>query len=122
MVLISPIIGTKLNIANRTDYPGPNIYIAKGNCYTGLHADNNFAVLAVHHNLLGSNRVTLFKASHDLRSAQSLYQEIIKISDHTDTINPKEDIDIFDTFKFPIEVSPSISSIVSLISTTHNDS
>lgn len=97
----------QLNIANRTDYAGPNVYIAKGHCYTGLHADNNFAVLAVHHNLLGTNRVTLFKAPYDPKSAQSLYKEILKTSDHTGQINPEEDVDIFDTFKSPIEVSQS---------------
>jgi hypothetical protein len=90
-------------VANRTDYSGPNIYIGTRDSYTGLHADNNFAVLAVHHNLIGTNKVILFKAPCDIASAKSLYKEIIKTSDNCQ-VNPKDEIDIFDTLKFPIKV------------------
>lgn len=102
----------KLNIANRTDYSGPNIYIGTRGSYTGLHADNNFAVLAVHHNLIGTNQVMLFKAPHDVESAKSLYKEIINSSSNSGHIDPHEDIDIFDTLNSPLEVSKVIAHYI----------
>lgn len=58
----------------------------------------------MHHNLIGTNKVTLFKAPHDIALAKFLYKEIIKSTHHRGHIDPDGEVDIFDTFKFPIEV------------------
>jgi len=99
----------KLHGLNQSDVPGPNIYIATRDAFTGLHVDNNYAVLAVHHNLIGTNKVTMFKTLNDVESAQSFWKHFIQVSQEAGhDIDQKLNTDIFDTLKFSSQVSPNM--------------
>jgi hypothetical protein len=98
----------KLHGLNKSDVPGPNIYIATRDAFTGLHVDNNYAVLAVHHNLIGTNKVTMFKTLNDVESAQSFWNRFIQFSKEAGHIDQKLNTDIFDTLKFSSQVSPNM--------------
>lgn len=101
----------KLHGLNKSDVPGPNIYIATKDAFTGLHVDNNYAVLAVHHNLIGTNKVIIFKTLNDVESAQSFWNRFIQVSKEAGTnIDPNLHTDIFDTLKFSPQVSQNLQS------------
>jgi len=103
-----PVILEKLHGQNKSDAPGPNIYIATKDAFTGLHVDNNYAVLAVHHNLIGTNKVTIFKALNDVESAESFWKRFIQVSLEAGPIDQELNTDIYNNLNFSPQVSPNI--------------
>lgn len=85
---------------NKSDQPGPNIYVATKDAFTGLHVDNSYAVLAVHHNLIGTNKVTIFRALNDIESAESFWNGYKQCSREAGLIDQQPDNDIFDIVKY----------------------
>jgi hypothetical protein len=94
-----------LNGQNKSDQPGPNIYVATKDAFTGLHVDNSYAVLAVHHNLIGTNKVTIFRALNDIESAESFWNDYKQYSRKAGLIDQQPDNGIFDILKYSSQMS-----------------